>query len=148
MREKMLEKLPEKLGRTFLHTTAGKVIAAVAAIAVAGGGAAGIVQYQNSVKKPETVQQEEAKAKENPKPTEAPEESASTATPEPTEVPATPTSSPEPTRPHLRYSSWQMMNIPPELPEILTNRNWNLYWLMAWMRLRTMRQPCMIRFIH
>ena len=53
-------------GRTFLHTTAGKVIAAVAAIAVAGGGAAGIVQYQNSVKKPETVQQEEAKAKENP----------------------------------------------------------------------------------
>ena len=84
-------------GRTFLHTTAGKVIAAVAAIAVAGGGAAGIVQYQNSVKKPETVQQEEAKAKENPKPTEAPEESASTATPEPTEVPATPTPSPEPT---------------------------------------------------
>ena len=89
-------------GRTFLHTTAGKVIAAVAAIAVAGGGAAGIIQYQNSVKKSETVQQEEVKAKENPKPTEAPEESAPTATPEPTEVPATPTPSPEPTTPPVQ----------------------------------------------
>lgn len=144
-------------GNTFLHTTAGKIIATVAAIAVVGGGAAGILQYRNAGTPTEQTAtgenaSEALEPTEIPIPTDTPaptETPAPTDTPVPTETPAptnTPTPSPEPTTPPVQkladeeYSSKIAGNLtkeelelvlaygPDEIPETATSE-WITYTL-------------------